>query len=86
MLKIGNNVRMAPFSSIIDDDRYELVPGRALYNGPTIVGDNVWLGRNVVVLPGVKIGSGLVIGANSVVTKDIPRSSFAAGFASTCDP
>ena len=47
--------------------------------GPTIIGDNVWLGANVVVTSGVTIGERCVIGANSVVTQDIPPFSIAAG-------
>lgn len=46
---------------------------------PITVGDDVWLGGKVVVLPGVKIGSGSVIGAGSVVTKDVPPGVVAAG-------
>ena len=46
---------------------------------PIEIGDNVWLGANVVVLPGVKIGSGTVISAGSVVTKDIPENVLAVG-------
>lgn len=46
---------------------------------PIEIGDNVWFGGNVIVLPGVKIGSGCVIGAGSVVTKDIPDNSVACG-------
>ncbi len=46
---------------------------------PITIGDDVWLGGKVTVLPGVKIGSGSVIGAGSVVTKDIPSGVVAAG-------
>ncbi|MGN6869199.1 MAG: acyltransferase [Solirubrobacteraceae bacterium] len=47
--------------------------------GPTRIGDNVWCGVNVVVTTGVTIGDRCVIGANSVVTSDIPPFSVAAG-------
>jgi len=47
--------------------------------GPTRIGDNVWLGAGVVVTSGVTIGERCVIGANSVVTQDIPPFSIAAG-------
>ena len=47
--------------------------------GPTRIGDNVWCGANVVVTSGVTIGERSVIGANSVVTQDIPPFSIAAG-------
>lgn len=49
------------------------------YAKPIKVGDNVWIGGNVVVLPGVTIGSNCVIGAGSVVVKDIPDNSIAVG-------
>lgn len=47
--------------------------------GGITIGDNVWLGDKVSVLSGVTIGEGAIIGANSVVTKDVPAHSFAAG-------
>jgi acetyltransferase-like isoleucine patch superfamily enzyme len=47
--------------------------------GPTRIGDNVWCGANVVVTTGVTVGERCVIGANSVVTADIPPFSIAAG-------
>jgi acetyltransferase-like isoleucine patch superfamily enzyme len=47
--------------------------------GPTRVGDNVWCGANVVITSGVTVGERSVIGANSVVTADIPPWSIAAG-------
>ncbi|EGN56988.1 maltose acetyltransferase [Hallella multisaccharivorax DSM 17128] len=46
---------------------------------PIHIGDNVWFGGNVIVLPGVSIGSGTTIGAGSVVTHDIPGNVLAAG-------
>ena len=49
------------------------------YAKPIRVGNDVWFGGNVVVLPGVKIGNNVVIGAGSVVTKDIPENSIAVG-------
>ena len=53
-----------------------------MYSFPVTIGDNVWIGANVVVLPGVTIGENSVIGAGSVVTKDIPANVIA--FGSTC--
>ena len=47
--------------------------------GKIIIGRNVWLGENVVVLGNVTIGEGAVIGANSVVCKDIPPYSISGG-------
>ena len=49
------------------------------YAKPIKVGNDVWFGGNVVVLPGVKIGNNVVIGAGSVVTKDTPENSIAVG-------
>ena len=49
------------------------------YKGDTIVGNDVWIGENVTILPGVNIGNGAIIGANSVVAKDIPAYSICAG-------
>ena len=46
---------------------------------PITIGDSVWIGGNTVVLPGVTIGSGTIIAAGSVVTKDIPSGVIAAG-------
>jgi len=51
--------------------------------GPTRIGDNVWCGANVVVTSGVTIGERCVIGANSVVTRDIEPRSIAAGAPAT---
>ena len=78
----GDNVRIAPdctFSTpshAMDPDlRRE---GYQIFK-PIHVGDNVWFGSGVHVLPGVTIGENSVIGAGSVVTRDIPAGVFAAG-------
>src|SRR5690554_242486 len=49
------------------------------YGKHTFIGHNVWIGGNAVVMPGVTIGDNTVIGAGSVVTKDIPSDVIAAG-------
>src|ERR1700753_4237441 len=84
-IEFGHAVRIAstclfgPFASVIDDDRHEVEPGAILHKGPTILGDNVWLGRSAAGMAGVTVGDGSVVGANSVVTRDTPPNSFAAG-------
>lgn len=52
---------------------------RPLVSDPVRIGKSVWLGDNAIVLPGVSIGDGCVIGANAVITKDVPNYSVAAG-------
>ena len=52
---------------------------RPLSSRPVYIGRNVWLGEQVCILPGVTIGDGAIVGANSVVTRDIPPNSIAAG-------
>ena len=47
--------------------------------GDTVVGNDVWIGQNVTVMPGVHIGDGSIIAANSVVTKDVPDNAVVVG-------
>jgi acetyltransferase-like isoleucine patch superfamily enzyme len=62
------------------DDPEKPVPWQGFTTkGPTRIGDNVWCGANVVITSGVTIGERCVIGANSVVTTDLPPFSIAAG-------
>ena len=49
------------------------------YKGDTVIGNDVWIGRESVILPGVKIGYGAIIGAGSVVTKDVEPMTIVAG-------
>ena len=81
-IKIGDNVFVGPNTSfftachpIHKDYRYKGLE----YGKPIVVKDNVWIGGNVVILPGVTIGEGAVIGAGSVVTKDVEEDTIVAG-------
>lgn len=79
---IGDNCQMAPNVSIYTAGHpVHPVSRNSLYEyGISVtIGDNVWIGGNTVILPGVHIGSNTVIGAGSVVTKDIPDWVIAAG-------
>ena len=52
---------------------------RPLVKGETFIGNNVWIGENAVILSGSKISDGCVIGANTIVTKEIPPNSIVVG-------
>lgn len=81
----GPNVTIVtPVHPMLPDERKVLydengVPCRMCYAKPVKIGSDCWFGANVVVCPGVTIGENCVIGAGSVVTRDIPANSFAAG-------
>lgn len=79
---IGDNCMLAPNVAIYTAG-HPLHPAARNtlyeYGVEVTIGDNVWIGGNVVITPGVHIGSNTVIGAGSVVTKDIPEWVVAAG-------
>ena len=60
-------------------ERKKKINEQGLNTQEIIIDDDVWLGKGVTVLPGVKIGKGSVIGANSLVNKNIPSYKLAAG-------
>ncbi|MCI9183372.1 MAG: sugar O-acetyltransferase [Lachnospiraceae bacterium] len=81
-VRVGDNCQMAPNVAVYTaghpihpaarNSGYE-------YGKEVVIGDNVWIGGNTVICPGVHIGDNVVVGAGSVVTKDIPDWSIAAG-------
>ena len=78
-ITLGHNVRLGPGVGLIsanhhmdDYDKWPISP-------PIVIGNNVWIGMNTVVLPGVEIGDNVAVGANSVVSKAIPSDSIAVG-------
>ncbi|HII4424404.1 sugar O-acetyltransferase [Clostridium perfringens] len=79
---VGNNVMFGPnvtVSAGTHPIHPELRSKQAQYNIPIHIGNNVWIGANSVILPGVNIGDNSVIGAGSIVTKDIPSNVVAVG-------
>lgn len=83
-VRIGARVMIAPNCAFYSYD-HGVAPDQPIWSqqlqsrGEIIVGDDAWLGVGVIVLGGVRIGNGAVIGAGSVVTRDVPDGAIAAG-------
>lgn len=84
-LIIGNNVMMGPDVRIMTSNHntsrtdIPMVQQEQMAKQLVVVGDDVWIGTRVIILPGVKIGSGSIIGAGAVVTKDVPEYAVVVG-------
>lgn len=83
-IRIGDNVRISQLITITDgqynfSDKNRLIGNQGYQKGKVIIGDDVWVGSNSVILPGVKIGNGVVVGAGSVITKNIPDYAVVVG-------
>ena len=88
-IEIGNGCLLGRDTFITDNSHGENISINELNISPhernifskvtVIIGDNVWTGKNVCIMPNVKIGNGAIIGANSVVTHNIPPYSVAVG-------
>ena len=93
IITLGKNVHITHGVKFITHDGGTLLFRKEIpdleITKPITVGDDVYFGNNVIVLPGVHIGSRVVIGAGAVVTKDIPDNSVAVGCPArvikTCD-
>lgn len=89
-VNIGNNVLIASkvyisdinhgfYNGLNPDSPYILPSLRRLHSNVVEIEDNVWIGESVTILPGVKIGFGSIIGANSIVTRNVPAKSIVVG-------
>jgi acetyltransferase-like isoleucine patch superfamily enzyme len=79
-IQIGNNVMIGPKCSMFAENHNFLEKNKDIkYQGVNqrgiIIEDNCWIGSNVIILDGVKIGTGSVIGAGAIVTKSIPKNT-----------
>jgi acetyltransferase-like isoleucine patch superfamily enzyme len=83
-IRIGSGVMIAPNCALYSYN-HGVAPNLPIRkqplesNGPIVIEDDAWLGVNVTVLSGVRIGKGAIIGANSLVTKDVPDGAIAMG-------
>jgi acetyltransferase-like isoleucine patch superfamily enzyme len=79
-VKIGHHCLLGHYTFIIDNNEHGVDNrGAVLPSAPVTIGDHVWVGSRVIILPGVSIGDHAAIGAGSVVTKDIPANCVAVG-------
>jgi acetyltransferase-like isoleucine patch superfamily enzyme len=79
-VKIGSHCLLGHYTFVMDNGQHDIVRHAELpQSEPVIIEDHVWIGSKAVILPGVRIGSRAVIGAGSIVTKDIPPRCVAAG-------
>jgi len=83
-VKIGNDVMMSPGVQIITENHnYKNLEVPMRLQGQTkksvIIGNDVWIGTNAIILPGVTIDDHVIIGAGSVVTKNIPKNAIVGG-------
>jgi len=85
IIKIGKYVELSPNVMILAFNHQILTEEGPIINqtdyidSDVIIGDNVWVGANTLILPGCNIGSGVVIAAGSIVTKDLPDNTLCAG-------
>ena len=78
-INIGRDCLIGDDVKIFDTNFHEVEQGSRVLVAPIRVGNNVWIGREALLMPGVEIGDHSVIGARSVVTKSIPARTLAAG-------
>jgi acetyltransferase-like isoleucine patch superfamily enzyme len=77
-VRVGNDCMLGHHVIIMDCNEHAVLSD-SQHPRPVVLEDNVWLGDRVLVLPGVRIGEGAVVGAGSVVVKDIPPRCVAVG-------
>ena len=79
-VQIGENVRIAPYTIILDSDFHDLKDHFGIGpSKPIVIGDNVWIATRSTILKGVNIGEGSVVATGSVVTKNVPPNCVVAG-------
>jgi acetyltransferase-like isoleucine patch superfamily enzyme len=79
-ITIGADCLIGTHVSILDNDFHEVTQrDKVPEPRPVVIGDHVWIGNRAIIMPGVTIGEGAVVGAGSVVVRDVPARSVAVG-------
>jgi acetyltransferase-like isoleucine patch superfamily enzyme/glycosyltransferase involved in cell wall biosynthesis len=78
-ITIGDNCLIGDLTSIMDTDYHALSSEAPIKAEPVTIGNNVWIGRNCTILPGVSIGDNAVVAAGSVVSKSVPPNTLVGG-------
>ncbi|MDJ0002921.1 acyltransferase [Rhodococcus fascians] len=78
-ISIGNRVLIGDLACLYDTNAHEVVPGEGIKVAAVVIEDDVWIGRDALILPGVTLGRGCVVAAKSVVTKSFPSGTVVAG-------
>lgn len=78
-ITIGNDVAISEEVTIRDSDNHEVVGRQSPSTAPIVIGDHVWIGLRSTILKGVTIGSGSIVAAGSIVTKDVAPNTLVAG-------
>lgn len=78
-IEFGENVLVGPGVKIISANHDPYDYNKHIKTPPIIIGDNVWIGANAVLLPGVEIGNNVIIGAGTIVTKSLKSNATYAG-------
>ncbi|WP_368486575.1 CatB-related O-acetyltransferase [Spiroplasma sp. DGKH1] len=73
------SVSTYPFHSLADNDTFTAMLKFLPYKGDTVIGNDVWIGYGAIIMPGITIGNGAIIGAKSLVTKDVPPYAIVGG-------
>ena len=73
-IRIGTNTWMGPRVSIISMNHNTVAYKTYMSDGPVVIGNDCWLGANVIILPGVTLGNHVVCAAGAVVTKSFPEN------------
>jgi acetyltransferase-like isoleucine patch superfamily enzyme len=80
LIKIDDYSSIGPHTTIYDTSFHPVSEGEEIRKAPVEIGKNVWIGRDVLILPGVTIGDHSVVASGSIVVKDVPPRTLVAGF------